>query len=384
MKKFEEKWTVKNAPFNYVEMIYFGDTKYRKRLLGHKYGGHYFVSKNQTTTFFLNKKTEKKISKIGKIKYQDYKFLNRFFKICQKIIKEIEAINQRNTNLKENTTKNTLFKLFDNFYQTYCELVAVYRFTRPDVYQGLIEKYKKKIPGPKEKNLSLLLDNNFNEINFPLNPKIKKIFINLKKVGNLRFKMHDAYLEAYLKAGKLFKQISKKCNLSSLEVKSCSYKEIKNVLLKNTKPSKKEIKMRIKYFKLVYKEHTYNLSTNKPKKQHQISKKKEIKGTIAYSGQVKGKVKFITHIIGKSLAQEIKDMNKGDILVSVSTSPDLMPAIKKAGGIITDVGGLLSHAAIVSRELKIPCLVGTKIATKVLKDGDEVLLDANKGIVKKI
>ena len=52
--------------------------------------------------------------------------------------------------------------------------------------------------------------------------------------------------------------------------------------------------------------------------------------------------------------------------------------------IITDAGGITSHAAIVSRELKTPCIIGTKIATKVLKDGDLVEVDANKGIVKKI
>ena len=61
-----------------------------------------------------------------------------------------------------------------------------------------------------------------------------------------------------------------------------------------------------------------------------------------------------------------------------------MPAIQKAKAIITDVGGLLCHAAIVSRELGIPCVVGTKKATKVLNDGDLVEVDANKGIVRKL
>ena len=58
--------------------------------------------------------------------------------------------------------------------------------------------------------------------------------------------------------------------------------------------------------------------------------------------------------------------------------------MKKAAAIVTDDGGLTCHAAIVARELKTPCVVGTKIATKVLKDGDMVEVDANKGIVKKI
>lgn len=64
------------------------------------------------------------------------------------------------------------------------------------------------------------------------------------------------------------------------------------------------------------------------------------------------------------------------------TTPDYIQLIKKSSAIITDEGGLLCHAAIVAREFKKPCVIGTKIATKILKDGDLVEVDANKGIVK--
>lgn len=77
-------------------------------------------------------------------------------------------------------------------------------------------------------------------------------------------------------------------------------------------------------------------------------------------------------------------MEKGEILVTVMTSPDFMVAAKKAAAIVTDEGGITCHAAIVSREMKIPCIIGTKIATKVLKDGDIVEVDADKGVVRKI
>jgi len=93
-----------------------------------------------------------------------------------------------------------------------------------------------------------------------------------------------------------------------------------------------------------------------------------------------GKVKGIVAII--NVPEEMKKMRQNNILVSEATSPDLLPAIKKASAIITNVGGITCHAAIVSRELGIPCIIGTKIATKVLKDGDLVEVDAEKGIVK--
>ena len=74
-------------------------------------------------------------------------------------------------------------------------------------------------------------------------------------------------------------------------------------------------------------------------------------------------------------------MKAGDILISVATTPDLIPAIKKASAIVTDVGGITCHAAIISRELGIPCVVGTKISTKILKDGMIIDVDATHGKV---
>lgn len=103
---------------------------------------------------------------------------------------------------------------------------------------------------------------------------------------------------------------------------------------------------------------------------------KELKGMMAYKGKVTGSVKIVL------VAKDVSKLKPGDILVSSATNPDLIMAMKKAAAIVTDTGGIISHAAIVSRELKKPCIVGTKIATKVLKDGDLVEVDANKGIVK--
>ncbi|MBS3166574.1 hypothetical protein J4444_05625 [Candidatus Woesearchaeota archaeon] len=66
------------------------------------------------------------------------------------------------------------------------------------------------------------------------------------------------------------------------------------------------------------------------------------------------------------------------------TRPEYLSLINQAAAIITDAGGILSHAAISARELKKPCVIGTKNATKVLKDGDVVEVDATKGTVRKI
>ncbi|MCD4694395.1 hypothetical protein K8R62_03490 [bacterium] len=102
----------------------------------------------------------------------------------------------------------------------------------------------------------------------------------------------------------------------------------------------------------------------------------KLEGSIAFPGKKKGIVKIINS------TQDLNKFKDGNVLVSFSTNPYLMPAINKASAIVTNTGGVTCHAAIISRELKIPRVIGTKIATKILKDGDLVEVDANRGIVK--
>jgi phosphoenolpyruvate synthase/pyruvate phosphate dikinase len=104
----------------------------------------------------------------------------------------------------------------------------------------------------------------------------------------------------------------------------------------------------------------------------------EVQGIAACKGIAKGVVKLVRS------KEEMKGFEKGMILVAYETTPDVVSAMKKAGAIVTDFGGLTSHAAIISREFGIPCIVGTKNATKVLKDGDMVEVDADKGVVRKV
>ena len=102
----------------------------------------------------------------------------------------------------------------------------------------------------------------------------------------------------------------------------------------------------------------------------------EIRGCGANQGIAKGRVRILLTSSG------VTDFKKGDILVTPMTTPDFGPLIGKAAAIVTDEGGITSHASIISREFGIPCIVGTNDATKLLKDGEIVEVDANKGIVK--
>jgi phosphohistidine swiveling domain-containing protein len=104
----------------------------------------------------------------------------------------------------------------------------------------------------------------------------------------------------------------------------------------------------------------------------------ELKGVMASPGIVKGVVKVCESV------SDIDKVQTGEILVASMTRPEYLPAMQKAAAFITDEGGITCHAAIIAREMKKPCIIGTKKATKVLKDGDLVEVDSNKGIVRKL
>lgn len=104
-----------------------------------------------------------------------------------------------------------------------------------------------------------------------------------------------------------------------------------------------------------------------------------VRGLPASPGVASG----VVHVIDSP--KDIDEFKAGEVLVTLMTSPDWVPAMKKAAGIITNNGGMTCHAAIVSREMQIPCIVGTKsrgkAATDVFKNGDVVTVDAKNGVV---
>jgi phosphoenolpyruvate synthase/pyruvate phosphate dikinase len=111
---------------------------------------------------------------------------------------------------------------------------------------------------------------------------------------------------------------------------------------------------------------------------YDASSTKEVSGQTAFGGKITGRARNLFN------RHQLKNFLEGEILVAPMTTPDLLPAMKKAVAFVTDEGGITCHAAIIAREMKKPCVIGTKIATQVFKDGDMVEVDADKGVVRKI
>ena len=200
----------------------------------------------------------------------------------------------------------------------------------------------------------------------------------------IKFLRREQQSRAYCLIEGLLKEISKRLNFSVKQLRFLLPEEL-GICLINGVVDIEKINKRMKLCVLVYEDDLKiklleNKAAQKFIKKIEVEKIdfniKEFKGQTACAGKVKGKVKII------NMPEDMVKMKEGDILVSFATNPNLMPAIRRASAIITDEGGLTCHAAIVSRELNIPCIVGLKIATKVLHDGDLVEVDANRGIVK--
>ena len=113
-----------------------------------------------------------------------------------------------------------------------------------------------------------------------------------------------------------------------------------------------------------------------------VKKVSEVKGMVANSGRVRGIARILpTNDIEKT--RELREnFQKGQILFTGMTQPNIMDIASRAGAIVTDEGGMLSHAAVISREFKIPCIVGTHFGTQIFKDGDLVEVDADRGTVR--
>ncbi len=182
---------------------------------------------------------------------------------------------------------------------------------------------------------------------------------------------------------KILREISRRRRIDFDFLRYCHVGEIINIM-RGRRPNIADLKKRIKSCLFIYKNGgVAGITVGKEAADFfriiskiDIDNVKEISGMAASLGRAVGKVKIVTS------AKYIDKVNKGDILVAPMTRPEHLLGMKKAAAIVTDDGGITCHASIISRELGIPCIIGTKIATKVLKDGDLVEVDAERGVVK--
>ncbi len=198
----------------------------------------------------------------------------------------------------------------------------------------------------------------------------------------------EKLFSVYAALDALLKEIAKQKYVPMLDLKYLSQFELFHFLRRGTLPSPQELKQRKERMTYTaWQDQTAEIRLGKdiePYLKTFVAKTKDnqirfsVHGNVACPGKVSGTVRIV------NTRQDIHKIHDGDILVATQTSPELLPAMKRAAAFVTDVGGITSHAAIVSREMNKPCVIGTKVATQVFKDGDTIEVDATTGIVKKV
>jgi len=220
--------------------------------------------------------------------------------------------------------------------------------------EGDIQKLKSELEEPKHVDVKI--------------PKpLQKLFDQIQELVFYRTARTDVFYELYFLSRPVLKHLAKYYKIPFKEISKYSAQS-----LINGKPKKFG-----KKYSYAFYEGDYYLGDEPILEEDIIPEANEVKGTIAFKGKVKGTVKIVTKV------EEINKVKKGNVLVTQMTFPSYIPAMVKAVAFVTDEGGITCHAAIVAREMNKPCIIGTKVATKIFKDGDLVEVDAIKGVIKK-
>jgi phosphohistidine swiveling domain-containing protein len=229
---------------------------------------------------------------------------------------------------------------------------------------------------------------------FKFSPKLTQFILAIRRSGIERFSIKKYERKISTIRLPLLQETARRTNLSLSQLNALHYEELRDLLLKDKDPNLQEVNERAKnYFMYVRcknkKLDVFLLSGEKAIRESQRliaavfgSSVNTLKGEVAYSGKVRGKARvFPFFALQKDLAKHMKTMEDKKILVSVHTVPQMIPVALKASAIVTEEGGINGHAAIVSREFKIPCIIGVGNATERIKTGMEIEVDATNGVV---
>lgn len=195
----------------------------------------------------------------------------------------------------------------------------------------------------------------------------------INSMGEWRLWARDVFNKAHELVEPLFEEISGRLHLSSKEIKFLTSKEIIHALKIHEKiECRQHCYFLFQEGKYLLKENESFIFEDKP----DDSSTAELRGQGTFPTVVQGTVRII------NTKEDLEQLQPGEIAVMRMTTPDLpLFHLKRAAAIITDEGGVTCHAAVISREFGIPCLMGTKKATKVLNPGDIIRVDTKKGIV---
>jgi len=308
----------------------------------------------------------------------------------KKFPKEITIIYSPGKLFEYQTMRRALFEKPIAQVQKEYGWMNLYNYCEEDYPITYFEDIRKTITPRQVKEMIAAVEKNEHDFKEFLagikNKKTKTDCILVHEYSFIKTDRVDSWKKSMQYIREFFRNVANKSGFSIQEVTHFTHEELKEALLNGRFPAKEEIKLRTEKKCIIeIIDTTVRIITN-PKEIQKIKESvkesglnvQELKGKTACKGLARGRVSVITD------KTELHKMKKGNILVAIWTIPDYFPAMQNAAGIITEEGGMTSHAAVISRELHKPCLLNVKNATQLLKDGDFVEVDAEKGIVRKI
>lgn len=354
-------------PDNYIRTFAFDDVPYLLMDCDMLYDRDFdflAVYNGKTAIQFISNEQADRTSRIGQALFGDEKNFKNFETNYRKWLVEIQEYIRAHKNDKQ-FTLDDLFNFKAFLWKSYYYFRKTEFFYTDIFYFGEMSETAKR-------NLFILGDD--------LKMKGRPLFIEL--VTTILFRFCEI--------------IAEQNGIDVDLIKSYSWEEVQLLLETGQKVEEAALLERKKSYVIFTESGTIKEITGKDKevflerfKEPDYSKITEIKGSIANKGKVTGRVNVVVPRLDIPYEDWLKELysikfNDGDILLTETTSPDFVPLMKKASGIIADQGGMNSHAAIMSRELGVPCLVGTYYGIRVFNTGDLIELDADSGKVKLI
>lgn len=296
----------------------------------------------------------------------------------------LKIVHTKNLAEKEKAIHNHAKKYYWQIYDYYGPILDKTKIKKElKDYESLPEEeIKNRISKIEnyEQTARAKLDRILNLLN--LSSELQNIFCGLREFAYLYGDIKKERISrANVGWGIILKEISKRFKINETDLHFAAPAELIK-LLKTGKTNSEVLSKRRKKSCLKIENKTYYFLNDDDVRNleeiisKQIKKTKLIRGLAASSGKYIGIARIIES------ASAVTELKEGEILITKMTTIDFVPAMKKAGAIVTDLGAITSHAAIVSRELGTPCIVGTKNATQIIKTGDMIEVNANHGIIK--
>ncbi|MBU0536583.1 MAG: hypothetical protein KKE20_06465 [Nanoarchaeota archaeon] len=327
-----------------------------------------------TTDFKIKKELEKFI--------KNKTDLNRTFTLLMAPVKESFANRYENA-LRNIKNKQDIMKVIEEFFWIRDTYAGRHILTEKDIKEEMAS-IKAKQPVDLNK-LAEEKKNAISRLNLP-----EALVFKIETTEFLTFWQDERKVQILMSldyADRIMEEVSRRVGLDIRYARQALPEEIDLDRMKS-KEFQDTLRKRREGFIYVY-NYKYNPKTDLPdrytgkdyddfvkaREKEKNIEVKELTGMTASTGTAIGPARICTTI------ESLKKVKEGDVLVASMTRPEYVPAMRKAAAIITDEGGITCHAAIVSRELGIPCIIGTKNATKVLKDEDLLEIKGNHGLV---